>query len=124
MVLETVRLIRREYPDKLIIAGGVNARFMMERFFDAGVDLICVSEADTTIVEIARRLKSDAALTDVPGTAFRDGERTVTLPMDRIVTDLDELSLPAWDLLPNDKYWNIARPHGGDFPEGQEIRYA
>src|SRR5262245_4783610 len=49
MVLDTVRLIKREFPHKLLVAGGVNARSLAPRFFDAGVDVISLSEGDRTI---------------------------------------------------------------------------
>ena len=40
------------------------------------------------------------------------------------IEDLDELPMPAWDLLPLKKYWDLSRPHGGQFPEGARIQYA
>ena len=43
---------------------------------------------------------------------------------DDVVTDLDRLPLPAWHLLPNERYWKIARPHGGPFEPGVELHYA
>jgi len=38
--------------------------------------------------------------------------------------NLDELPMPRWDLLPNERYWTINRPHGGNFVEGKNARYA
>ena len=58
MVEKVVTSIRQNYPDKLIILGGVNARHQMQRFFNAGTDLICLSEAEETIVEIGDILRS------------------------------------------------------------------
>ncbi len=37
--------------------------------------------------------------------------------------NLDELPMPAWDLLPNERYWEIGRPHGGHFEDDEELRY-
>jgi radical SAM superfamily enzyme YgiQ (UPF0313 family) len=34
MVLDLIRLIKTEFPEKLIVAGGVNARSLRPRFFD------------------------------------------------------------------------------------------
>src|SRR3990170_8192573 len=50
MILDLIRLVKEVDPDKLVVAGGVNARCLSERFFDAGADLICLSEAERTIV--------------------------------------------------------------------------
>jgi anaerobic magnesium-protoporphyrin IX monomethyl ester cyclase len=125
MVLDLVKLVRRVDPTKLIIAGGVNARNLRSRFFAAGVDVILLSEAENTIVQIADAVRGRRTLSEVPGIAFlNDRGEEVINRIDRVVTDLDELPLPAWDLLPNDKYWQISRPHGGEFAPGQRIQYA
>src|SRR3989344_5412240 len=71
MVEEVVRSVRQAYPEKLIILGGINARTQMKRFFDAGAHLICISEAERTIVEIGDVLrKGSRDFSGVPGVAF------------------------------------------------------
>jgi len=37
---------------------------------------------------------------------------------------LDKLPIPAWDILPNERYWKIGRPHGGHVKPGAELKYA
>jgi len=117
--------VKQVDPAKLVIAGGVNARNLRQRFFDAGVDVIVLSEAENIIVEIAEALRGQRVLTDVLGIAFRDetGREVVNRPAP-VTTNLDDLPFPAWDLLPLEKYWDLSRPHGGQFPEGQRITYA
>ena len=125
MVLDLVRLIRKVDPTKLIVAGGVNARNLRDRFFTAGVDVIVLSEAENIIVQIAEAVRGNGRLSDVAGTAYRDGnDREIINKTGPVVTNLDELPLPAWDLLPLQKYWTLSRPHGGEFPPGQRIQYA
>lgn len=124
--LDLARAIRHAMPDKLILAGGVNARHLRRRFFESGVDVIALSEAEETIVRLARALDGHGRITDVPGIAFLDetGGREIVNPAAAITTDLDELPLPAWDLLPLQQYWAISRPHGGSFDPGVNVRYA
>ena len=55
---------------------------------------------------------------------FRHDGKMVLNPMQDLIYNLDELPMPAWDLLPLDRYWDISRPHGGDFPPGQRLQYA
>ena len=124
MVLELIRMAKEAYPDKLVIAGGVNARNLRERFFNAGADIIALSEAESTVVEIGDALRGKARLSCVPGIAFRDANgREVVNKSGPPILDLDELPFPAWDLLPLQKYWDLSRPHGGQFPEGKRIQY-
>lgn len=124
MVLELARHFKRVSPEKLLIAGGVNARSMRSRFFDAGVDVIVLSEAESTIVEIAEALRGLRPLTEVAGIAYRDGDRERLNPVATVLEDLDRLPIPAWDLLPLHKYWDLSRPHGGQFPANQRLQYA
>ena len=125
MALEVIRQIKSAYPDKLVIAGGVNARSLRRRFFDGGVDVIALSEAEDTIVDIARALEGRCVMSQIPGIAFRDdaGNEVITPPAP-LSHDLDLLPMPAWDLLPLNKYWDISRPHGGHFQDGQRVTYA
>lgn len=124
MVLDLIRLAKRTHPDKLVIAGGVNARNLRKRFFDAGADIIVLSEAERTVVEIAEALRGKRRLSEVGGIAFRMGGVEMVNPTPPPLEDLDLLPMPAWDLLPLQKYWDLSRPHGGQFPEGKRIQYA
>ncbi len=95
MVEEVVAEIKREYPDKIIILGGVNAKSQMSLFFNAGADLICLSEAEETIVEIAELLrKGERDFSKINGVAGKEG---FVNPRLKIIQNLDELPIPAWD---------------------------
>jgi radical SAM superfamily enzyme YgiQ (UPF0313 family) len=123
MVLDMIRKIKTKYPDKIVITGGVNARYAIDSFLDAGCDLVFTSEADEDIVALADALKQNGDWRSIPGTVGRvDGKRHVTPA--KVIKDLDTLAMPAWDLLPNSRYWEISRPHGGDFKPGERIQYA
>ena|SRR3990167_1972142 len=114
MVEEIVRLISQAYPEKLIIMGGINARTQMARFFNAGAHLICISEAERMIVEIGNVLRRGSRdFSGVSGVAFINNGRIQVNPMGVIEDNLDLLPIPARDLLPNERIWKIARPHGG-----------
>ena len=117
--------IRNTYPHKLIIMGGVNARSQAKRFLDLGVNLICNSEAEQTIIDIGNAIAANKSdFTAVPGVMFLKEGRVVSTRPAQALIDLDELPVPAWDLLPLDLYWRIARPHGGGFTEGAHVKYA
>lgn len=130
MVLTCAKLIKKHYPEKLLIAGGVNARNRLEQFFSAGIDVVCVSEAERTIVQIAEVIAGGRRdFSKIGSVAYRNGDQIVinkTRPED-VIVNLDELPMPAWHLLPNERYWEIGRPHGGHSVDGYakgELRYA
>jgi len=126
MALHIIRLIKKAYPDKLLISGGVNARNRMDKFFEAGVDVICTSEAEKTIVDVVKLYATGSEdFSNIPFLVFkRNGVITPTGVTGKICWDLDELPIPAWHLLPNNRYWEIGRPHGGHFDGRKKFSYA
>lgn len=125
MVLDLIRLVKEVDPEKLVIAGGVNARCLADRFFAAGADVICLSESERTIVQIGNMLRRGSRdFRDVPGIAFKQNGKIAYNAVGDVVSNLDELPMPAWDMLPLERYWEISRPHGGDFPPGTRLQYA
>ena len=121
MVEEVVTSIKQNYPDKLIILGGVNARHQMQKFFNAGTDLICLSEAEETIVEIGGVLRAGKRdFSKISGLAGKEG---FVNPQTKVIQNLDDLPIPAWDMQPLQKYWEIARPHGSGFTN-EKVAYA
>ncbi|MFQ6031270.1 MAG: B12-binding domain-containing radical SAM protein, partial [Dehalococcoidia bacterium] len=125
MVLDLIRFIKEVDPRKLVVAGGVNARYLANRFFESGTDVICLSEAEQAIVQIGNALRSGSRdFSGINGIAFKTPEGKIAFNnTQEVIWDLDQLPIPAWDLLPTDKYWDISRPHGGDFPPGMRIQY-
>lgn len=124
MVLDLIRLVKQADPTKLVLSGGVNARNLRERFFNAGADIIVLSEGERTIVEVGEAVRGEKRLTEVPGIAFIEDGREIINKSEPPLENLDDLPMPAWDLLPLKKYWDLSRPHGGQFPEGARIQYA
>ena len=127
MVLYTARLIKQHYPDKLVVAGGVNARSRLPQFFAAGIDAVFLSEAERTICRMIDALRAGSRdFRHISGLAVAHEGQIHTHPTrpEDVVVDLDTLPIPAWHLLPLQRYWTIARPHGGHFKPGEEIRYA
>jgi anaerobic magnesium-protoporphyrin IX monomethyl ester cyclase len=127
MVLHCARLIKAAYPDKILVSGGVNARSRLPQFFGAGFDVVCLSEGENALVQIvdAARRSTRPSFADIHGIAFPDAGRIRINPTraQDTVWDLDTTAMPAWDLLPLQRYWTLARPHSGMFEPGAELRY-
>ena len=124
---EIAQLIKSRYPDKLMLAGGVNARSLKDHFFDHGYDVVCLSEGEKPLVDFARFLHTgDPALDEISAISFRHDGRTVVQPTRFLTEDLDEYPMPSWHKLPNEQYWEINRLWGGKtgWLEGENPRYA
>ena len=115
IIEKVVSSIKKMYPKKIIVLGGVNAKYQRKRFFDCGADLICLSEAEKTIVEIGKVLRNNLKdFSNIKGLAGKNG--FVNNQTD-IIHNLDDLPIPAWDMQPLKKYWEIGRTHGGQLSE-------
>jgi len=91
------------YPGPVVVGGPHMTAVpvpTLERF--ASIDYGVVGEGELTLLELAERLGAGRALDDVPGVVCRDPAGAVRVnPARPLIQDLDELPLPAWDLLPD-----------------------
>ena len=99
-----------------VIAGGCFFGHVAPQVLKTGfVDIVAHGEGENTIVELAQALRenSAAAFADVAGISFmRDGEVVRTKPRP-LIKNLDDLPMPAWDLLPMHSYGAGSRNHPG-----------
>lgn len=96
------------------LAGGPDAATRPERYLDEGFDAVVPSEGEATLVEAATRARDGAPLAGCPGTIVRTNGRTVRGPPRSFLRNLDDLPLPAWDLLDMDAYLTAWERHTGD----------
>lgn len=124
---EVSQLIKAAYPEKILVAGGVNARSLRGPFFNHGYDVIFLSEGEKPLVAFAHFLHSGSpSLGEIPGISFPVGDKTVSTPTTFLTKDLDEYPMPSWEALPNEQYWEISEPWGGRrrWLEDRRPRYA
>ncbi len=112
------RKIKQGSPDTIIIVGGPHIASMgketIKRFneFDYAVN----GEGEKILVELLTALKAGATLMQVPGVIFREHSFVHVTPGKPINRVLDELPMPAWDLLPD--FPGAYKPAIYDFPRG------
>jgi len=99
-------------PQMFTVIGGPHVTFATEETLlqSPWIDAIVIGEGEKTIVELARAVEGGKDIYQVPGIAFADGGMVVkTLPQSRI-ENLDQLPLPARELLPMAKYLALGTP--------------
>jgi len=79
------------------------------------IDVVVHGEGEVTIVELvgAIRERSASVLKRVNGISFRDGEEVVRTGERELIPNLDALPMPAYDLLPMEKYGERSKNHAG-----------
>ena len=126
-VLHCARIIKNKFPNKLLFSGGVNAKSRSSIFFAAGFDIIFTSESETSIQQIAKIMQQDSQDFSSVGRIYfknKNGKIVDNSHFGKIIRDLDKLPIPAWNLLPNERYWKIGRPHGGKIIPEKKLKYA
>ncbi len=99
-----------------VVVNSSDASDHLVEYLSHEADFVAIGEVEATLVETARcLLRGEGGLERIAGLAYSDPEaRTLCLnPRRPLLTDLDSLPFPAWDLVDVDAYraaWNEA--HG------------
>lgn len=90
-------LAKAECPGALVVAGGVHASTRPEECLErAPFDVVVRGEGDQTLVELA----DGHSLEGIQGIHWRGGET----PARPLISDLDNLPFPAWELFDLERY--------------------
>jgi anaerobic magnesium-protoporphyrin IX monomethyl ester cyclase len=107
-----------------VVVSGHDAADAPEAYLEAGADFVIVGEGELTLGELLGRIvplvgpapaSSTAELGSIPGLVFRDRglvRRTGPRPL---LKELDELPLPAWDLVDVERYRAFWKARHGVF---------
>jgi radical SAM superfamily enzyme YgiQ (UPF0313 family) len=115
MALEVAKAAKDVSENILVIAGGVNARALAERFLLAGnVDVVCSTEGESIIIELVRAWEQRRNL-GISGTITKKDSTVVRHPAQAgdTLMNLDGLPFPAWRKLPF-KHYDRAASAGRD----------
>src|SRR3989344_945525 len=94
---------------KTTVMGGIYPTFNVNDTLATGyVDYIVRGEGELSFTQLVKALNGKGDLRDVKGISFRVGETVFNTPKQDLITDLDSLPLPAYDLLPTSKYAELS----------------
>lgn len=111
---------------KIIVASS-DANDHAEEYLLAGADVVILGEAEVTLLEVVQAMQAATSLVDIPGTATMVDDAVCKGAKRKVMTNLNALPIPAWDLLhiaPYKKMWmssegslsiNIATTRGCPF---------
>jgi len=98
--------VRELVPGVVSIVGGPHASAVPERTLEAfeAFDYAIAGEGEHSLFDLLGRLEAGAPVDDVAGLARRTQGGIRANPRAPYIDDLDELPMPAWDLLPDFPY--------------------
>jgi anaerobic magnesium-protoporphyrin IX monomethyl ester cyclase len=99
-------------PHIFTVIGGPHVTFALEETLlqSPWIDAIVIGEGERTLVELVRAIEEDKDIHHVPGIAFADGGMVVKTPPQARIENLDQLPLPARELLPMARYRALGTP--------------
>ena len=94
------------------VIGGPHVTFATEETLlqSPWIDAIVIGEGERTLVELAKAVAEDKDIHRVPGIAFADGGTVVKTSPQAPSENLDQLPLPARELLPMARYRALGTP--------------
>jgi len=102
--LELANLIKQSNSGTTVVLGGPQATFLDEECLDnSTADAVVRGEGERTMLDIAGSVESGGTC-DFDGVTFRDADTFIKNPDRKLIVDLDDIPVPARDLLPMDKY--------------------
>lgn len=100
--VEISRKIKAVCPNLKILVGGPHISSMghetMERFPD--FDVAVIGEGEVVLSKLLKQLDCGGDLKQVPNIIYRRGDQLHVTAHETICVPMDDLPLPAWDLLP------------------------
>ncbi|MFN3851184.1 MAG: B12-binding domain-containing radical SAM protein [Spirosomataceae bacterium] len=98
-----------------VIVNSSDATDNYEKYLDAGADFIMLGEAELTLKELIEEIESNNTATKTTGVVYRANNQTIKTGKREILTNLDSLPQPAWDLVEIVDYQQIWQNKYGYF---------
>jgi anaerobic magnesium-protoporphyrin IX monomethyl ester cyclase len=99
----------------VVIVSSSDAADHYEKYFAHGVDYVIRGEGEETLKELLEALEKSGDVSIVQGIAYKKSGQTVLTPSRAVLRELDQLPLPAWDLVDIEQYRKIWNKHHGYF---------
>jgi anaerobic magnesium-protoporphyrin IX monomethyl ester cyclase len=84
-------------------------------YLKMGADYILQGEGEMSLLELLNALESETSIDDIKGIVFKKDNKTQVNPKREVLQNLDELPLPAWDLVDIESYKTIWKQSGQPF---------
>lgn len=104
-VLDLCRVVNAHKKNAWFMLGGHGPSPIPEYILrTTGADLVAVGEAENTIVDLLKCKVDNGDLSKVKGIAYLEEGKLCLTGQSKIVTNLNELPFPLWEIFPMEKY--------------------
>lgn len=102
--IQMARAIKNRIGDIPVLLGGPHVTALPEKTLreaEGFVDAVVIGEGEETLPELLSAMKNGGALDEIKGIAFLRNGEFIKTPARPFIKNLDDLPMPAWDLLPD-----------------------
>ena len=89
------------------VSCGSDATDHSEKYLKEGADFVLLGEGEETLLELLNSLTDNNNIEEISGISFLQGEEVRKTQKRPVLTELDNLPNPAWDLIDIDSYKSI-----------------
>lgn len=119
--VKTFRLAKEINPKTTTVAGGHFFSWTPKKSLaEYPIDYIVRFEGEYTFLELLQALQNKSDVSQVKGIAYKRNRDVIQTPSRPLIENLDELPLPAYDLMPMGDY----SPFGYFWPQGATIEHS
>lgn len=95
-----------------VIVSSSDSTDHFDSYLAKGADEVLLGEADQTLLELVQCIQSSGDVSSVDGLAYSHNSKSERTPPRKVMVHLDELPLPAWDLIEIEGYKKAWSQHG------------
>lgn len=111
-VKKLTQLIKTIDPKIITIVGGMHATIKpQEVLADKNIDFILQGESDYTLTELINALENNQDYSKIDGLGYKVNNNLHLNKKEKLIEDLDQLPLPARELLPIEQYYKAGLAH-------------
>ena len=105
-VLKISEIAKKINPNMLVVVGGPHVSAIPKETLqkNKNIDIVTIGEGDYTLLDVHNAVKGNTSLEEVRGIAFRKGKDILVTNPRELISNLDELPLPARHLLKQELY--------------------
>jgi radical SAM superfamily enzyme YgiQ (UPF0313 family) len=108
-LVKTIRLLKPGIP--IWIGNSISSSIPEIILTDMDVDVAVIGEGENTVKELAEGIMKNRNLHSVKGIAFREDGRIIRNEDRELISDIDAIPFPAWDLFPQEIFMNNKAGH-------------
>jgi anaerobic magnesium-protoporphyrin IX monomethyl ester cyclase len=99
----------------IVIVNSSDSTDHYKKYLEAGADFIIQGEGEITLKELVRSLDNNESIETVAGLVYKKDNQCITTAPRPVLKNLDELPIPAWDLVAINEYKKIWKEGGNTF---------